>query len=137
MARLTDLAVWREREAFEEKTRRALALLRRKDAKIRELGDVVARRRHVAGGAHRASAKGGERNERGDSTGRSCADTSGSHGDYTPGRAKGIVGNENAKAAPGVVKRLEQCVREQEEQIEALVEEVGVFFNPLSTRTLG
>ncbi|CAM9877343.1 unnamed protein product, partial [Laminaria digitata] len=45
VARLADLAVWREREAFEEKTRRALVLLRRKDSKIRALGEVAAKRK--------------------------------------------------------------------------------------------
>lgn len=110
VARLTDLAVWREREAFEEKTRRALALLRKKDIKIRELGEAASRRRT---NVHERSAAGGrESGDRESGGGRvgGCV------------RPCGKIVNVNNK---GDVLGLEECVREQAEQIEALLEEVS------------
>ncbi|CAN0109498.1 unnamed protein product, partial [Discosporangium mesarthrocarpum] len=41
IARLADITTRREREGFEDKTRRALALMRRKDEKIRELSEAL------------------------------------------------------------------------------------------------
>lgn len=114
--------MWREREAFEEKTRRALALLRKKDTKIRELGEVLSRRRN-AGGLHGRSAKGDGQSERDGSAGRSCAEAS-RNGSIGTGRASG-AGDLSADVASDVATRLEGRVQEQEEQIEALLEEVG------------
>ncbi|CAM9470127.1 unnamed protein product, partial [Choristocarpus tenellus] len=44
VARLADLAVRREREAFEDKSKRVLVLMRRKENKIRELGEALRRK---------------------------------------------------------------------------------------------
>lgn len=113
MARLADLAVWREREAFEEKQNRALALLRKKDAKIKELGEAVARRRST--GRQRAAADGRVAAAAG--PGRAAADGGG-------GGGGGGRGGENGENAAAVVERLEECVEEQADQIEALLQEV-------------
>ena len=102
VARLTDLAVSKEREAFEEKIRRALFLLRKKDAKIRELGDDLASRRRPVR----------ERSVRGAGRGAGGEDPGGGDDDF-----------EEEKAS--FIKRLEACVANQAEQIEALVEEVS------------
>lgn len=113
---MTDLAVSREREAFEEKTGRALALLRKKDAKIRELGEAVGRRRKpaqvVRGGA------GGRGGGRGD-----AVDGNGPGGGVDTARVSGgaFDGGGNESRA---VRRLEEYVEEQSEQIEALLAEV-------------
>lgn len=98
VARLTDLAMWRERETFEDKMRRALVLLRKKDAKIRKLGDALVRQR---GPAHGESVRNDTRDASRDGDGATKED----------------------KAS--VIKRLEACVEEQAEKIEALLEEVG------------
>lgn len=98
--------VWREREAFEEKTRRALVLLRRKDAKIRALGEAAARRklkvdaRLAVGGGNGGNGGGGERGRDG-------------------------RGNDGGEDEHSVVVRLEQCVQEREGQIDILLEEVS------------
>lgn len=110
VARLADLAVWREREAFEEKTKRALSLLRKKDTKIRELGEAVARRKKPSDGKSAAA-------------GRPDALDRGGGG-----------GHESRGEGPSVVKRMEERVEDQAEQIEALLEEVSGV--PLSVFSL-
>lgn len=112
VARLADLAVWREREAFEEKTRRALVLLRRKDAKIRALGEAAARRRlkvdaRSAAGEECSGGGGGGSKEDGGGGGGGGAGGDGG-------------GDENS-----VVARLERCLQEREGQIDILLEEVS------------
>lgn len=113
---MTDLAVSREREAFEEKTGRALALLRKKDAKIRELGDAVGRRRKPAQGVQDGA--GGRGGGRGD-----AVDGNGAGGGVDTARVSGgaVDGGGNESRA---VRRLEEYVEEQSEQIEALLAEV-------------
>lgn len=116
VARLADLAVWREREAFEEKQNRALALLRKKDAKIRELSEAVARRRNAS--RQRAAADGRETATAAAGVVRlGTAGAGGGGGGGEGGRRKD---GDNAAAA---VERLEQCVEEQADQIEALLRE--------------
>ncbi|CAM9271828.1 unnamed protein product, partial [Scytosiphon promiscuus] len=120
VARLTDLAVWREREAFEEKKDRALVLLRKKDVKIRELGEALAKRnasisrQRVLDEKSAAMARGGDASARG-------------------GRGRRIGGGDGRRAAEEddtadagavVAERLEKCIEEQADQIEALLEEV-------------
>lgn len=110
VARLTDLAVWREREAFEEKNNRALVLLRKKDAKIRELGEVVAKRNNSA--RQRAA------------LGKSTAAAGVGDCDAGGGGANSKMKN-NTSATAGVVEMLEERVEEQADQIEALLQEVN------------
>lgn len=121
VARLTDLAVWREREAFEEKQGRALVLLRKKDAKIRELGEAAARhnnnisRQRAADGRSKAAVAAVARSGGTGVTG----------GRYGGGGGRGNRECDNTAATPAaVVQRLEECVEEQADQIEALLEEV-------------
>lgn len=106
VARLTDLAVWREREGFEAKTRRALVLLRKKDAKIRELVEAAVRRRRKVGVPPEAS------------------DTPGAEVQARTEDGDGGDGIDCNADDSSVVERLEKCVAEKAEQIEALLEEV-------------
>lgn len=131
IARLADLAVWREREAFEEKTRRALVLLRKKDAKIRELEEAVTRRR-TAGAVDGRSTTGGSRDHLNRSRiGGVSAVGGGRSGGNGAALASGgsnvVLGDVKSDMTTG----LEGCVRGQAEQIEALVEEVkmGKFWD--------
>lgn len=98
-----------------------LALLRKKDTKIRELGEVLSTRRNT-GGVHGRSAKGEGQSKRGGRAGRSCADASG-NGCFGTGRPSD-AGDTSVDAALDVATGLERRVREQEDQIEALLEEV-------------
>lgn len=123
VARLTDLAVWREREAFEEKTDRALVLLRKKDAKIRELGEALAKRNASIGRQRAANEK--------SSAAAAAAAPAGARDVGVYGGRRGDGGSRsvsrNGTAADGgavVVARLEKCVEEQADQIEALLDEV-------------
>eukprot|EP00903_Cladosiphon_okamuranus_P006177 g6074.t1 len=115
VARLADLAVWKEREAFEEKQNRALALLRRKDAKIRELGEAAARRRNAS---RQRSAEDGKENTAATEAGVVHLGGGGGGGGGVGGRR---AGDDNAAT---VVKRLEERAEEQADQIEALLQEV-------------
>lgn len=125
VARLTDLAVWREREAFEEKKNRALVLLRKKDAKIRELGEAVARhnnisrQRAVDGRSAAAAAAGAIRPGGAGAVGGRCGGGGGGGG-----AGRGNREPDDTATAAAVVERLERCVEEQADQIEALLEEV-------------
>lgn len=95
VVRLTDLAMRRERERFEDKMKRALVLLGKKDAKISKLGDTLVRQQ---GPVHDESIE---------------SDTS------------------NGYTKDSVIKRLEVCVEDQAEKIEALLEEVGCVLTDL------
>lgn len=118
VARLTDLAVWREREAFEEKQGRALVLLRKKDAKIRELGEAVARHNNIS----RQRAVDGRSTATAGLVRPGGAGAVG--GKYGGGGGRGNRESDNNAATAAVVQRLETCVEEQANQIEALLEEV-------------
>lgn len=132
MARLADLAVWREREAFEEKQNRALVLLRKKDAKIRELGEAVAvavaKRRSSISSRQRAAAV----DERAAPAEAGGVRPGGAGGGGSGGGGRGGEGrrtrrtreNGDTAASAAVVESLEECVEEQAEQIEALLQEV-------------
>lgn len=121
VARLTDLAVWREREAFEEKQNRALALLRKKDAKIRELGEVIAKKRGGNAGGRQGASGGRSGAAAAAARGAGAGGASGGRGG---GGGRGREGARGGEGSAAVVERLEDCVEEQAEQIEALVEEV-------------
>lgn len=128
VARLTDLAVWREREAFEEKQNRALVLLRKKDAKIRELGDAVAKhnnisRQRAADGRSSAAAAAAARSVRPGGAG-AVGGRYGGGGGRGGGASRGDIEADDTAATTAVVQRLESCVEEQADQIEALLQEV-------------
>lgn len=128
VARLTDLAVWREREAFEEKQSRALVLLRKKDAKIRELGEAVARHNNISrqraeDARLSAAAEASSVRPGGSGAGDGRRGGGGGRGGVTAGREnRGF--DDTAASAAAVVQRLEGCVEDQANQIEALLEEV-------------